>query len=202
MSVASTQRQPTFFWQGVFIMLPVAVLAVVSLISLRQDEQAAETDAHNRAEQNAQSLARAIRVTVNDEFQRFLTLQNEWMTGLHSASQPSVSMAFPDDKLKADIKQWEQDYPGLKLTELAVPQGEILADGRQIEPPELPTVPTPPQWFRELSPEQKRLWETGRLATDPAQIRNCRQRFLDTKPSAAAQQAAFYQFGPIENAAS
>jgi len=61
MTATPIRRKPAFFWQGVFIMLPVAVLAVVSLISLRQDEQAAENDARNRAAANVQSLARAVR---------------------------------------------------------------------------------------------------------------------------------------------
>ena len=64
-------RQPHFFWQGVLILLPVALLAVVSLTSLRRDELAAEKDARNRAAQNVQSLARAMRSTANEEFNGF-----------------------------------------------------------------------------------------------------------------------------------
>ena len=60
--VSSGRKNATFFWQGAFIILPVAVLAIVSLISLRQDERAAETEARKRAAENVQSLARAMRV--------------------------------------------------------------------------------------------------------------------------------------------
>jgi hypothetical protein len=33
-----SNRKPTFFWQAVLIVLPVAVLAEVGLFSLRQDK--------------------------------------------------------------------------------------------------------------------------------------------------------------------
>src|ERR1035438_5015986 len=105
------QVSPAFFWQGVFILLPVAVLAVVCFVALRQDEQAAENDARNRAAANAQSLGRAMRASVDEELHRFLTLQNMWMLDLRLAGQPSVSGVFPDRKLQSDIEKWERDYP-------------------------------------------------------------------------------------------
>ena len=45
-TVPTTGSRPSFFWQGLMILLPVAVLAVVGLYSLRQDAQAAEQAAH------------------------------------------------------------------------------------------------------------------------------------------------------------
>ncbi|MEJ0090277.1 MAG: hypothetical protein WDM80_11115 [Limisphaerales bacterium] len=62
MPSAHHQRKPAFFWQGVLILLPVALLAIVSMISLRQDERTAEQDARNRAAENVQSLALALRL--------------------------------------------------------------------------------------------------------------------------------------------
>ena len=43
MGNSKNSPRPSFFWQGLMIVLPVTVLAVVGLFSLRQDEQAAET---------------------------------------------------------------------------------------------------------------------------------------------------------------
>ena len=183
------------------ILLPVAVLAVVSIISLRQDERAAEQDARNRAAENVQSLARAMRSSVNDELQRFFTLQNVWMMKVSTACQPSVSMEFPGFNQAADIAKWERDYPGFKLAELATPQGRILSDGRQIQPPDFPAVPVPPKWFRELSPKQKELWESLRAAISPAQVETRREEFLNSKPSEEAQLAANYLSQPPEESA-
>ena len=45
-----TSRKPTFFWQGMLILLPVAVLAALGWASLRQDKILAEHDARERAQ--------------------------------------------------------------------------------------------------------------------------------------------------------
>ena len=125
MAGARIQRKPSFLWHGILILLPVAVLGIVSLASLRQDEQAAEQDARQRAAESVQSLSRAVRSAADDEIQQFLTLQNVWTMELRSASQPSIAV-LPDDKLAADVARWERNYPGLKLAELAAPQCELL----------------------------------------------------------------------------
>ncbi len=187
----STPQRPQFFWQGAWIFLPVTVLALVSLISLHQDERSAEQDARNRAAENAQTLGRVLRSTVNEELQRYLALQNDWITGLRLAGQASVNGEFPDAKLNGDIEQWEREYPGFTLADLAAPQAEILANGRLIDPPETLFVPVPPEWFRELSPDQKRLWESLRLAAEAGGgIEAQQQAFLASHPSKDARRAA------------
>jgi signal transduction histidine kinase len=50
------QRRPTFFWQAILILLPVAVLAVFGWVSLRQDKLLAEHDAAERARAIADDL--------------------------------------------------------------------------------------------------------------------------------------------------
>lgn len=54
--VARRQRKPSFLWQAVFILLPVAVLAVVGSLSLRQDRILAEHEAAARAQSLADVL--------------------------------------------------------------------------------------------------------------------------------------------------
>ncbi len=180
MDSSNSGKRPSFFWQGLMIILPVAVLAVVGLFSLRQDEQAAEQAARKRAAENVQSLARAIADMAGEELQHYLGLQNGWMMGLGPAN------TFPDKDFEAGIAKWERTYPGLKLAALAESECDILTDGRQITPPDIPATPSPPEWFRELSPKQKNLWEALRQnqRSVPDQV------FLDTNPSAEARQAA------------
>ena len=50
MASPRTSRKPTFFWQGMLILLPVAVLAALGWASLRQDKILAEHDARERAQ--------------------------------------------------------------------------------------------------------------------------------------------------------
>ena len=185
------KKPATFFRHGALIMLPVAVLAAASLLSLRQDEQTAERDARRRAAEDVQSLARAMRASVNEELRRFLSLQNMWMMEVRSESQPSVTFVngFPDEKIAADIAKWERDYPRFKLAEIFLPQAEILADGRQIQPPDFPDPPQPPKWFAELTPEQRKLWEDLRTARNRNETDKRWQAFADSHPSEAALRA-------------
>ncbi len=53
-------RKPTFFWQGVLILLPVVLLAAVGLFSLRQDKRLTRQEAAQRAQGVAEDLLRII----------------------------------------------------------------------------------------------------------------------------------------------
>jgi len=201
MAQSSPKQNPKFFWQGVLILLPVALLAVVALISLRQDERAAEQDARNRAAENVQSLALALRLPVDEELRQFLALKTNWKTGLELGGNPATDNAVWQplvDKSRADVQQWENDHPGLKFSDLAAPDAFIFADGRQDYPPDYPDVPIPPKWFLELSPPQKILWENLRSANGLTVISQRRQAFLDSQPSEPARAAASYLRRPAE----
>src|SRR5947208_12255056 len=117
--------QPSFVWQGVVILLPVLLLALASLASLRWDERSAERDARKKAADSVQSLAQVIRYNVAGELQRFLILENVWTIHLSSESQPWATVD-PNVKLDEDVAQWQQDYPGLTLADLATSPSELL----------------------------------------------------------------------------
>jgi len=216
MAAKQTRHPPAFFWQGCLIQLPVLALAAASLVSLRQDERAAENEARRRAVGNVQSLARAMRVSVDEELHRFLTLQNDWMLGMRVAAEPSASVnyndpklssdtfyydgdkswlpVFPDPRWQGDLALWERDFPGLRLAALALPLGEILVDGHRIEPPDFPAAPRPPKWFLELSARQMNDWQNLRAGGTLPQMAGWRQAFLAGQPSGEARQAVFDLF--------
>jgi signal transduction histidine kinase/tetratricopeptide (TPR) repeat protein len=54
--MAGKPSKPTFLWQAVLILLPVAILAAIGWISLRQDKALAEQDARQRAQAIADQL--------------------------------------------------------------------------------------------------------------------------------------------------
>jgi signal transduction histidine kinase len=54
------RRPPTFVWQGLLIVLPVAALTLVGFLSLRQDRRLAEQEARERAQTLADQLAEDI----------------------------------------------------------------------------------------------------------------------------------------------
>src|SRR6266851_4379146 len=59
-SVSGRGRRPTFFWQGLLILLPVLVLATVGFFSLRQDKTLAQRDAAEKAQSIADELAQKL----------------------------------------------------------------------------------------------------------------------------------------------
>src|SRR5438093_13542686 len=60
MSASRQPQQPSFFWQGLLIVLPVAVLAAVGLFSLRQDKILAQHDAAERAQAIANEMVQNV----------------------------------------------------------------------------------------------------------------------------------------------
>ena len=56
MAAVPAQRKPTFLWQGVLILLPVASLAIASLWTLRLDRAEVQREARQRAGEVIDSL--------------------------------------------------------------------------------------------------------------------------------------------------
>src|ERR1041385_6337716 len=59
MPAPPANRTPSFFWQGVLILLPACLLAALGLYSLRKDRLLVESEARTRAQQLADNLADA-----------------------------------------------------------------------------------------------------------------------------------------------
>src|SRR5262245_48229930 len=70
MSGARVQRRPNFLWQTILILLPVFVLALVGLLSLRQDRHLAEREAAQRARLIADTLVPEIWTTLTSTQQQ------------------------------------------------------------------------------------------------------------------------------------
>jgi len=93
--------------------------------------------------------------------------------------------------LKEDIDAWKRDYPALRFEDSALPHGIILADGRQLEPPNFPAAPRPPNWYLKLSAKQRSLWESMRSGGSAHDLNKWRQEFSESGPSPEADQAVF-----------
>src|SRR5258708_35716855 len=68
----SHRPAPSFFWQGLLIVLPVGLLAGLGLLSLRQDQRLATEEARQRArdivEQLSTGLGRRVAQQFEEEF--------------------------------------------------------------------------------------------------------------------------------------
>ena len=193
---AIRHRPPSFFWQGTLILLPVLVLAVVGLISLRQDEQAAEQAARKKAVENAASLAFAMSSIVRDELSEFMVLQQQWISKIHSAipdTMPGHAAPSMTD-LNGRIAAWEKSHPGLRMEDLALPTALFSDSGEQRQPPGSVPVPFPPEWYREFTTTQRQAWEALRQnqSTNDAAGGNTApwENFLATDPSTESRNAA------------
>jgi signal transduction histidine kinase len=60
MSTSPRQHPASFFWQGVFILLPVAALATIGLYALRQDRLLAEAEARQSAQRQADAMVHTL----------------------------------------------------------------------------------------------------------------------------------------------
>src|SRR3954451_7959948 len=56
-AVARSARSASFFWQAVFILLPVAILAAIGVYTLKRDKAFAEQEARERASAVAEDVA-------------------------------------------------------------------------------------------------------------------------------------------------
>jgi len=76
MDRSNSGQRPSFFWQGMMILLPVAVLAVVALFPCAKTSKPRNKPPASRAADNAQSLAGAMSVTAGDQLGEYQLVAN------------------------------------------------------------------------------------------------------------------------------
>src|SRR5207247_2900956 len=130
-----SNRKPTFFWQALLILLPVCVLAVFGVASLRQDRLLVEQEARERASRVAEDLSERI-----------------WngLLGVNADFVPSDR-----DPAKAAATERLKD-------EVIV---EVSTEGDLVRPPPFVSVPTPqPLDDASLDEQQREIWREARRA--------------------------------------
>jgi len=164
-----SNRKPTFFWQAVLIVLPVAVLAAVGLFSLRQDKVLAEQEAREQAQAIAWPLAHDCAAGLRIEIDRFAEVssrQQESIALTAGTLQRPPGEGTSDTNLKdqAAVVRWQQLHPEIQLS--ALPQSLCyIRDGVLVYPAEYSRVPQPPDWLSDV-PAQ---WAEAEAALDQRQ---------------------------------
>ena len=184
------KRNGAFFWQGLMILLPVGVMSVIGLFSLRQDRRMAEEDARETAAALAQQLAHSLGGELQLQWQSYrnanvmLQASRQAAVGL-TDWRPGTDLA----RVKSEIEDWQQTHPQVDLA--ATPEAEFQTDtdGRNIW--EYPLVPQPPAWLGELSAEQLRLWRRVQALEyeddEAGTVQPAFDAFLATNPPKGAQ---------------
>ena len=170
MVLPSSKRRPTFLWQAILITLPVAVLAAVGLVSLRQDKLLAEQEAREQAQAIAWPLARECGMRLGAEISQFAEVsarQQESIALTAGTLQRPPGEGTSDTNLKdqAAVVRWQQLHPEIQLS--ALPQTRCyVRDGILFYPADYSRVPQPPAWLAELPTQSAAQWREAEAALD------------------------------------
>jgi signal transduction histidine kinase len=195
------QRKPTFFWQGVLILLPVAALALCGLFSLRQDRLLAEQEAKQLGTSLAERLAQAAGGETSHGLLEYrnanFDLQANRSTDLTLASWSGGSKA--ENVAWQQIKTWQEANPGIDLFAMPLCDCSVSLHDEPWGPSQPRTytsVPQPPMWLQQLTPEQDQLWQYARecrfnAAAFPKE-QALVEKFIAANPPAGARATAEY----------
>jgi signal transduction histidine kinase len=193
MAKLNPKRKPAFFWQGALILLPMAVLAVVGLFSLRQDRVLAEQEAR----EFGASIARRLAQAIGEETFRPLADYREANFLLHENRTADLGLTQWEGGSKMEdaawqrIGTWQRANPGIDLAAMPVWECVPNIPVERSVPQIYPLAPLPPDWLLELSPEQRRLWQEEEQADFSASKLNAAEaaitKFIATKPPDGAR---------------
>jgi signal transduction histidine kinase len=148
-------KQPSFFWQGLLILLPVVVLIGIGLAFLRRDKELVVQEAHKNAEILAQQLAAFIGPRLERR------LQEQYREALQARGQNpapgtrmSVGSADPGGKTYTEFDVPMPQYRRLLATFPPYRRGQwwslgywprliVGSEGELISPRPYPEAPTP-----------------------------------------------------------
>ncbi len=198
MSRPDAERPPSFLWQGLLILLPVAALAIVGLSAITRDRAAVQEDARRRAHEILAQMSEGLGRAAAEQLTRFDPLARNWhsLTLAKLKTWPGGELTDgPDPRLQADVeaslKSWHAVFPDLKPETVFPAQFSLKENGELDWPLAYPRAPQPPAWLTELSTEQAQAWAALEQSVhDPSRagdLEGLVARFLATQPSREAK---------------
>jgi len=178
----------TFLWQGVLILLPVALMAGFGFWAILRERNAVEQAAHQRATELIQALPgefgrlAAGRLTQfdgpkNDWYRYWSSILNQWEMNVLGVSMPGGQPA----EMHLIFPHWPED---------AMPLTDFLLDTNGGVFGLHPALPRPPGWLTSLSPAQYQAWNALATASDTpgatATLDHLAGEFIDTHPPESA----------------
>ncbi len=191
-------QPPSFLWQGLLILLPVAALAIVGLSAITRDRAAVQEDARRRAHEILAQMSEGLGHTAAGQLTRFDPLAQTWFDyneaslailsgGESRRSSDGVNLT----DYEAGLKMWNSTFPNLKPEQVFPLQFSLKADGELDWPLGYEHAPQPPAWLSELSVEQAQAWSMLEQSEhDPSRAGDFDglvARFVATTPSREAQ---------------
>ena len=200
-------RKPSFLWQAGLILLPVVIIAAVALTAIIENRTAVEREARRRAEEVARQYGKELErpwgffLMRHDQYSQrwsdyLAKVVGGWPGGRQRAALEAEAVRSPERDPRAQLAEWQAQYPGLRAEEVFPDEFGLTADGRFRDGLEFNPAPQPPAWFTGLSSAQREAWETLKSAAlAGASVEEVEQRvaqFQETTPDPeAGMNAAF-----------
>jgi signal transduction histidine kinase len=189
------------------ILLPVVIIAAVALTAIIENRTAVEREARRRAEEVARQYGKELErpwgsfLMRHDQYsQRWIDylakVVGAWPGGSQRALLEAEAARFPERDPRAQLAEWQAQYPELRGEEVFPDRFGLTAEGRFRDGLEFNPAPQPPAWFTDLSPAQRAAWEALKAAAaSGASVQEVEQRvaqFQETSPGPeAVANAAF-----------
>ncbi len=182
--------KPTFFFQGLLIVLPVAVMAAVGLFAIRRDRAVVHEEARRGAVQLVEQLAAALARRVPPQLAAYDQFADSWYN-YHLEFATMGRDFLPKETYSTELSEWQAANPGLD-PEMVLPNRVLISaedatdwTGDYAEPP------VTPAWVFALHEQQRGAWEaltaaesTGSTST---QLQGFAEVFLRSSPPLEAR---------------
>ncbi|HEY1660972.1 MAG TPA: HAMP domain-containing sensor histidine kinase [Verrucomicrobiae bacterium] len=168
--------KPKFFWQGVMILLPVALMAGFGFWAILRQHNDVEQDARQRANEIVQALPKEFGRLVANELIQFDGQKGGWFmylqwgpagwpgdrkfNGYLTDTNTLIDVSNDVAALKSAFPDWKDGPPPLVDFTLE-PNGDLGGSP--------PIPPRPPSWLTAMSPRQYQAWtalETADYASE------------------------------------
>jgi signal transduction histidine kinase len=195
---ARPNRKPTFFWQGLLIVLPVAVMSVIGLLAIRRDRVAVEAEARRGADQLAAQLSSALANRMPAQFAAYNHFSDLWYKHQwEQAKRPQL--LNQDGSYPTQLAEWEAANPGATAADVLPNWLAVDVERKIVWPTDYDEPPQTPTWLINLTEPQREAWNRisacipGHSGTNS--FHALMEQFIATKPSPeASANAEFLSF--------
>ncbi len=103
-----SKQRPGFFWQGLFIQLPMVVMAGIALAALVQDRVTAEREAQRRAEGLLQQVSVGFERAMGLQLSRLVLDADGWYSQLWTRQHLTEAELWPGSEQRRQAEQERQ----------------------------------------------------------------------------------------------
>jgi signal transduction histidine kinase len=147
------KAKPGFLWQGILILLPMALLAGVGLYSLRRDRAMVLEEARNRAVESLRAMTSDLGRQAAGQLTAFDLFASAWLDQQRNGfagwpgSEHRAVWQKDTASFERRLQEWNTTFPGVTPLE-GLPLTCTFSEKGALElPHSCDPAPTPPEWF-------------------------------------------------------